>query len=110
MSIGNRKMTKERPPAGQAWILALLLVGGVGMALVGCARSTLPRQAPSEVMTPAVSFDLGPAPGDHRATLDQYCVFCHNEAALTAGTVPGVLHSTWWTSRRPPRIRRCGSG
>ena len=88
MSIGNRKMTKERPPAGQASILAFFLVGGVGMALVGCLQSTLPRQAPSEVMTPTVSLD---SPGDHTATLDQYCVFCHNEAALTAGTAPGGL-------------------
>ena len=81
-------MAKERSPAGQASILALLLVGGVGTVLVGCARSTLPRQASSEVVTPAVS--LG-SPSDHRATLDQYCVFCHNETALTAGTAPGGI-------------------
>ncbi len=87
----KRKMAKERPPTGQASILAFLLVGGVGMGLVGCLRSTLPQQAPSEVMTPAVSLGSGPAPADHRATLDRYCVFCHNEAALTAGTAPGGL-------------------
>ena len=87
----KRKMAKERPPTVQASILAFLLVGGVGMGLVGCLRSTLPPQAPSDVMTPAVSLGSAPAPADHRATLDQYCVFCHNEAALTAGTAPGGL-------------------
>ena len=87
----KRTMAKERPPTGQASILAFLLVGGVGMGLVGCLRSTLPQQAPSEVMTPAVSLGSGPAPADHRATLDRYCVFCHNEASLTAGTAPGGL-------------------
>ena len=39
MSIGNRKMAKERPPAGQASILAFLLVGGVGMVLTQPAMS-----------------------------------------------------------------------
>ena len=87
----KRKMGKERPPTGQTSILAVLLVGGVGLGLVGCLRSTLPQQTLSEVVTPAASLGSTPTPADHQATLDQYCVFCHNEAALTAGTAPGDL-------------------
>ena len=88
MRAMKRKMAKERPPVGQASTLAFLLVVGVSLGVVGCLRSTLPQQAPSQVMTPAVSLD---SPGDHRATLDQYCVLCHNEAALAAGIAPGGL-------------------
>ncbi len=78
----------RQPPARRASVLAFLLAGGICIGLVGCLRSTLPGQVQSEVMTPAVSFDSS---GDHRATLDQYCVSCHNQVALTAGIAPGGL-------------------
>ena len=86
MSARNRTIETNRPLSKKAWMFAILLFGG---GVVVACSSTLPRQVPSEAPRPVVALE---SPGaEARATVDRYCVRCHNERALAAGTAPGNL-------------------
>ena len=84
MRVGRRNMAKRRSPAGHASILAALVVGGVGVALLGAGYS--PRQAQPGTRGLEFSPDDSPqVPDNPRTVLDTYCVVCHNEQLYTAG-------------------------
>ena len=88
MGAKQRGIVGGRCRVGTTSVLPFLFVaGGLGVSLAGCLRPAVPGQPPPVGAAPAPSLDALGA----RAALDQYCVACHNQAALDAGTAPGGL-------------------
>ncbi len=79
-----------RSRLGYASLSALLLGGGVAVALLGAhtSRDALPR------MAPAMSVDSPPVVQDPAEVLGTYCVVCHNQALNTAGLALDAMDVT----------------
>ena len=77
----HARLGNVRSRSGYASVSALLLAGGVAVALFGAhtSRQALPG------MAAAIAPDAHPAVQDPAEVLNTYCVVCHNESLRTAG-------------------------
>lgn len=89
-----RQTSSRRGRTGQASVLALLLCGGVALAMVGFATTSGLTSAPAAVTAgPTPSGESKPLSDVHsaedvsaedvRTMLNTYCVMCHNQGMMT---------------------------
>ena len=94
-----RKMTGRSRRAGHASLVALVLGGGVAMAVMGAQTSS----AHVALVGANTSFSIRTDLEDVREILDTYCVVCHNETLRTGGLAldaldlenPGTAADRW---------------
>ena len=88
-SLARVRMCRSR--TGHASFLALLLCGGVSMALVGAHR--VPHASPQLPSVSALSEESVPRsdPEQVREILDSYCVVCHSRTLRSGGIALDLL-------------------